>query len=483
MGKLKNYWDSFWRIKNIEYYFLALVLLLGFVVRLYRIDYPIADWHSWRQADTASVSRIFVDEGINLLYPKYYDISTAQSGIFNPEGYRFVEFPIYNAIHAVLALNFPVFSLEVWGRLVSILFASLSTYLLFLFGRKYIGIAGGVLAAFFYAFLPFNIYFTRVILPEPAAVFFALFSLWHFVIYLEKPSFLRLVISAFAFSFALLVKPYIVFYAFPMLVLAVNKMGIKSVLKNKSMWMAAGIAIIPFLLWRWWENHFPEGIPFWTWAFNGDGIRFKPSYWRWIFGERLGNMLLGGWGLVPFTFGVLAIKKWKEFTALMLFSVLLYVVVVASANVKHDYYQTLVVPAVALTLARGSVFLWSSKHFNKKILRFLLVFSLLLMFLTTVERHKFSFNVNHWEIVKAGQAVDRLVEKDALVIAPYNGDTAFLYQTKRRGWPVVDRSLDQLIEKGAKYFVSVNFDDLTNKVIQEYEVVEKTDEYVIIKLQ
>src|SRR3989344_9203010 len=91
---------------------------MGLLVRLYKIGNPVADWHSFRQADTASVTRVYAEEGINLLIPRYHDISTTQSGLFNPEGYRFVEFPIFNAIHALLLTNFGIFSLEVWGRLL-----------------------------------------------------------------------------------------------------------------------------------------------------------------------------------------------------------------------------------------------------------------------------------------------------------------------------------------------------------------------------
>src|SRR3990167_6320340 len=79
---------------------LILVFVLGFVVRLYRFDNPVADWHAFRQSDTNAVSTIFAREGINLFYPKYFDISNIQSGKDNPQGYRFVEFPIYNAIQA-----------------------------------------------------------------------------------------------------------------------------------------------------------------------------------------------------------------------------------------------------------------------------------------------------------------------------------------------------------------------------------------------
>ncbi|KKT67092.1 MAG: hypothetical protein UW61_C0015G0015 [Candidatus Curtissbacteria bacterium GW2011_GWC1_44_33] len=48
------------------------------------------------------------------------------------------------------------------------------------------GKRAAVLAAFFFAFLPYNIYFTRVILPEPMATTFALASLWLFVKFLDR---------------------------------------------------------------------------------------------------------------------------------------------------------------------------------------------------------------------------------------------------------------------------------------------------------
>ena len=47
--------------KQIKNYLLLLVIvILGFAVRLYRIDFPLADWHSWRQVDTAGVTREFI---------------------------------------------------------------------------------------------------------------------------------------------------------------------------------------------------------------------------------------------------------------------------------------------------------------------------------------------------------------------------------------------------------------------------------------
>jgi hypothetical protein len=90
------------KLISVEYFILSFILIIGLAARLYKINNPVADWHSWRQADTASVSRNFISRGIDVFSPRYHDISTVQTGIFNPEGYRLVE-PDFNIFHTILA--------------------------------------------------------------------------------------------------------------------------------------------------------------------------------------------------------------------------------------------------------------------------------------------------------------------------------------------------------------------------------------------
>jgi len=280
---------QFLKSKLFEYILLSLILVLGFVVRLYKINNPVADWHSWRQADTASVSRVYVQQGINLLIPRFHDISSIQTGILNLKGYRMVEFPFYNALNAILAVNFKSISLEVWARLITISTALVTSFFLYLIGKKVINKWGGILSAFFYLFIPYNIYFTRVILPDPMGVMFGVISLWAFLEFAGNGKKLLLIISGIFFGCAMLIKPYLGFYLFPIAYLALKKYGLRKFLKDKKVilgtLMFSVLAFVPFFLWRWWESKFPAGIPFYLWAFNGDLIRFKPSWWYWIFGE------------------------------------------------------------------------------------------------------------------------------------------------------------------------------------------------------
>lgn len=479
--------------KNIEYIILSLILILGFLVRLYKINNPVADWHSWRQADTASVTRTYVRDGINLLLPRYHDISSIQTGKLNLNGYRMVEFPFFNAAAALLSNASPLFSMEVWSRLITIMCALITSIFLYMMGKRLMGKWGGLLSAFFYLFVPFNIYFTRVILPDPMGVMFVVISLWAFLKYYYDSNDVFLYTSAVFFALGLLIKPYLGFYLIPIGYLAIEKFGFKKIFTDKRVLIKAilfaVVAFAPLLVWRSWESKFAEGIPFYLWAFNGNHIRFKPSFWYWIFGERLGHLLLGSLGLIPFTFGVFntkvttTLRDKNFFIHWSLVGMLAYVVVVADANVMHDYYQIMTMPVIALTLAAGSVYLWNQTVFNKMLVRIVLVFSVVVMLITGWNQIKGNYAINHPEILEAGEAVDRLAPKDALVVAPYNGDTAFLYATKRWGWPAIDNSIDNIIEEGADYYVSVDLGSTDTKMIEgRFATVEKNSKFVIIDL-
>ena len=129
------------RIKNIvinPFFILGLILIVGFSVRLYRIDNPVADWHSWRQADTSAVTRNFIKYGVNPLFPRYDDLSSVASGKPNPQGYRLVEFPVYNILSVWMDIVSPGNTLEYSGRLTSILTSIGSLIFLYLLTKKHL---------------------------------------------------------------------------------------------------------------------------------------------------------------------------------------------------------------------------------------------------------------------------------------------------------------------------------------------------------
>jgi len=458
---------------------LVLIFILAFGLRLYRLNSPLADWHSWRQVDTAAVSRRYCQDGIKLLQPRFDDLSNIPSGQDNPQGWRMVEFPIYNALHCQLSRLLPSFSFEASGRLLSIGFSLFSLILLYLLVKKLSGFKLAIISTFFWAVLPFNLYYSRVILPEPLLISLTLAGLYFGIGYLEDKHWLKGGLSVVSLVLALLIKPYVVFFGLPLVYLAWRN-------KKFQLLLPYLLALIPFYLWRQWIQQFSEGIPAYMWLLNQNNIRLRPAWWRWLFADRLGRLILGYWGLIPFGLGMVthSNKKTGWFYHWWLVGAFAYLAVFAMGNVTHDYYQAILIPLICIILAKGVLALADlskREYFSCALSYLLLGLSATLMLAFSWFYVRDFFNINHPEIVAAGQVADQLLPAEAKVIAPYGGDTAFLYQTKRQGWPIGFEIQDK-IDKGATHYVSVTLDDEANWLSQQCQVLAKTDQLIIIDL-
>ena len=453
---------------------LVLIFLLGLILRLYRFDFPIADWHSWRQTDTSAVSRIFAEKGFDILHPKYLDISNIQTGVNNPEGLRFVEFPLYNIFQAGTFKYIGVLTIEEWGRVVAIVSSLLTGLFLYLLAKEYFGKRTAFFSLIFYLFLPFSIYYGRTILPDTTMIMTSFGGIYFFSRYIREKSnkkYLFLILSSILTSSAILLKPYAVFFVLPQLYLAVDKYRNRFLLKIE-LWLHLILSILPFMLWRIWISNFPEGIPASSWLLNGNGIRFRPAFFRWILYERLAKLILGYFGILFIFFGFLNLRKSKKYLFALSFlaSSIIYVVVFATGNVQHDYYQILIIPSIALIAGFGLDYLFS----KGRIYQFLSICILLLSFFISMNQVKDYFNINNEAIVIAGRRANEILPIEAKVIAPYDGDTTFLYYINRKGWPAFQSSVEELKHLGAKNDI--------NGFGKMYEVVELRREYLILKL-
>ncbi|MBI3576853.1 hypothetical protein HY086_02305 [Candidatus Gottesmanbacteria bacterium] len=455
--------------KSTLFLFLC-VFIFGIVLRLYKLTSPIADWHSWRQSDTAAVERNFEKFGFDPLRPRYDDLSNIASGKDNPMGWRMVEFPLYQSVAYMGRQIVPMLSSKIWLRLVTIA-ASAATAVV-------IGLLAGFLPALVFAILPYSIYYGRTILPDPLMVFLAVLSVY--LLYKK-----HLLSSAVLAVLALLVKPTAVFLLLPIPYLLYQKFSLS---KKFFICLFAYllICLLPILVWRHWIFQFSEGIPAFTWLFNAGNIRFKGAWFNWIFAERIGKLILGYWGLIPFGLGLVlpTTKKESWLFRLLLLGSLAYVVVLAAGNVQHDYYQILLLPVMSIYVGKGFAFLWKNNFFSTLASRLLLITCLLF----TIAFSWFTIRTYYWinrpEIVEAGKVADALLPKDAKVIASYNGDTTFLYQINRQGWPL-GFDIPKKLKMGATHYVTVSPTDAdyeTMGLSREFTVLVRNDKFAIIDL-
>lgn len=471
------------KIFTSQYFWLSLIIFFGFLVRIYKIDSPIADWHSWRQVDTAAVTRNFVKTGFNPFFPKYDDMSgVAEKPVINPAGFRFVEFPIYNIFVYPLYLLFGVD--DKLHRLVSVIFSLGSTVFIFFIVKKYVSVFTAFISAFSFAFLPFNVFFSRTTLPEPTLVFFALGMIYFVDRWIWEKQVIWGILGFFFTAVAFLVKPWAIFFFLPLLYSLIFRRN------GKRFWIKfflfTSIALLPFILWRMWILQQPEGIPASGWLMNGDGIRFRPAFWWWIISERLGREILSAAGIVLFVIGFISRpKNGNYFLHFWALSAFLFITIFATGNVRHNYYQTLLMPIAAIFFSLGFIQLLKGNNFLiPRIWTILMAFLLFpLSFYFSYNLVKEFYKVNNPGIVHAGKRADQILPKDAIVLAPYNGDTAFLYQINRPGFAVGVLPLPELItDFGVNYYISTSRDDKTNWVIRHFTVLEDNPDFVIADL-
>lgn len=465
--------------------FLAIILVLGICLRSYKIHEALGDWHSWRQADTASVAREYVKAGkIDLLRPQFHDLSSIPSGLSNPDGWRMVEFPLRDGLHAWLAMHFPSLGFLEIGRGLSILFSTITITLIYLIVYPLSGPVAAVSSAFVYAVLPYNMYYGRVILPEPMLVMFTMFTLYFYISYLGTRRLSLWFMTLFSLTLSLLLKPTALIVLIPMAGYFLVSSG-KNFKTFTTSLLLPLIAIVPYYLWRRHIASYPAGIPASSWLFNSNGIRFKGAWFRWLFGERIGKMILGYWGLIPLGFGLLKLGTDKKETMVyggLLLGSLAYLSVIATGNVQHDYYQIQIMPTVAILVGVGISYMISFKKGLAKIYPLILVSGVLCLS-TALSWYdlKGFFWVNNRAMVEAGEYIDANTPIDALIIAPYQGDTAFLYQTNRRGWPI-GGDIEAKLKAGASYYVTTTRDQEFNDLKSKYSVLVENDRYSVLRL-
>jgi len=484
-------------MKKVDFLILLFFVFLAVITRLYKINSPLADYHSWRQVDTAAVGRNFARNDFNLLYPKYDDLSSIESGLENPEGYRFVEFPLYNAIFAAAYKLSPTLPIEVYGRLTTVFFSIITLMIIYYLGLKESGRITAIFASLSYSILPYFVFFSRVILPETTALAFVFLSIFFLYLWSRRQPIINnqllatsyYLLSIVFLSLSLLVKPTVVFYVIALIYLFWKKFGF-SFLKKLSFYLFFIISVIPFFLWRYHISFYPQGIPASSWlitqvnTFEGQkNIFFKPAFFRWIFFERICQQMLGGYLVFLFILGII-IKPKKYFLHFLLISAFVYLFVFQGGNVQHEYYQTLIFPAVALFVGVGVEGL---KKLSKNLINvFFLCFVVLVIYALSLffayYRVRDFYNIPE-DLIKIAQAIKTLTQKEDKIITDRLGDTTLLYLADRRGSPANYKSLEEFKLMDYKYFVTSNRDTIA-ELLQEnkFIIIFDNNQFAIFKL-
>jgi 4-amino-4-deoxy-L-arabinose transferase-like glycosyltransferase len=155
---------------------LVAILLVALAFRLYRIDVPYVDAHSWRQITNADIARNWTEGPIQFARP------TVNWG--GPDGRVGMEFPLLHLLTALVWRASGVSSAA--GRLVPVVFSVGTVWVLYLLGTRMFGRPAGRAAAFVLATSPTTVYFGRTLLSDVPMLFFSVGAVLGYAAYAQS---------------------------------------------------------------------------------------------------------------------------------------------------------------------------------------------------------------------------------------------------------------------------------------------------------
>lgn len=477
------------------------IVLFTIVIRLYHISFPLIGWQSWRQADTASIAKNFFLNGHNILYPQI-------EWRGNTPGYVESEFHIYplavSYIYSVFGVN------EMWGRLLSVIFAVFTVYGVFLLVRKIISERTALWSAFIYSILPLNIYFARAFMPESFMLMCSVYGIYFYTLWTDDDKWKSFFLSSLFIMLAVLVKLPELYLGVPLCFLTINKFG-KSFLLNRKIWIYSLIVLIPVILWYYHAHQLflQTGLTFGIWEVGKSKwgmidplLSFK--FYNDIFFKSIAERHLTYAAFIVFIWGLFLKRSYvlEKLFDWWLIGMLMFIFIAPQAHLAQEYYQLpFNIPASVFI---GKVF---SKYFSSDALKqsfvknrlavsFLSFCLLGILILSFLRMSNFMKSEDKNAIVfRISDEVNVLTKKDELIITPSGGNPTFLYIFDRRGWTpnaadLTQEYITKLKDDGAKFIVSersafksANENDNLKNILLHNELLKEDEQFFIIKLK
>ena len=466
---------------------LLLIFSVSCLTHLPGLFNPLLDFHGWAQTLRASISRNFYEGGMNFFKPQI-DFQG------NDLRHASTQFPLYSYLVAVCYKFFGVN--EVWGRVLSMIFAAGSAVLLYFlicfFGQERVALISSLV----FSFIPIRIYFMRTFMPESMAIFFLLAGYLFTALYLnpniallengwrqksqlEKEKFFPYgFCSAIFLALSFLLKLPYIFLSAPALFLISEKYGRKAFYK-KELYLWSGLIII-FL--GSWYGYTIFGLP----ALTGEESFFKNEldylkewrslkFWTTHFLSRTPELLTTYAGLLFLVVGLKeAWQKKIRFILAWFLSAVSYLILCGKYGKVHQYAALPLSPIYAVLIALGILSLWAKVQekssfkmngvsglrachsFNStKVLFILLVLSMPL--------HAF-LRIRHWYdltdfwVLRAKVVAKDLSKREDLFYIYAEDQPFYLYHLARKGFthsrhPYGSGRFKEALKQGIKFFL------------------------------
>ena len=449
-------------------------IILFFVLRLFNINSPLFDSHSWRQTDGYSIARNFYEIDANILYPRV-DHAGNLSGIAGSE------FPIMNYLVYWLYL---IFGVDWWqGRLLNLIVSSIGCYFFYKVIFNYIKKEIALTATLF---LIASLWFShsRKFMPDvfsSSLVIIAIYFGWRF---LKDKQNWNLVFYFGLLGIGLLSKlPAFVLTA--LLAPAIFDASIS--LKRKTVFVLMSIvAILPSVWWYfYWVPKLTIDYGHYAFFMGSDistSLTFLMSEWQ----NTLSRYYLDAMhyvGFVCYVLGIIyaIIKKEKTLLILLAFGFIFQIIFMLKGGetfAHHTYYIISFVPIMAIFAS------YFTNLITLKWLRNGLVVVVILEGILNLQ-HDFMPKPALNYRLKFEDLADVYTTKSDLIMVNNEVNPSALYFAHRKGWTVSnsvvtnDDLLKQIKQNGCKLFIWDKHSGNTPTKVPYFKFVEETTDFVV----
>ncbi|MPY89880.1 MAG: hypothetical protein GEU99_18395 [Luteitalea sp.] len=324
------------------------LLTVGLMARAATFQSPLFDFHSWRQADTASIARNFGEERFNPLYPQV-DVRGDRA-----HGYVETGLELYAFLVATLA-RVAGFSTHL-GRLLNTLLFPFAALMLYRFIKARYGQWCGLAGLYIYCLgLPLTLFMDRAFMNEALLACLTIASLRAAQCYLLAKNARYLIALLITTTLIAVVKPTYLIVWGPILGLFVEQYGARALVRWE-IWLMVVTNVAASATWFLHAHSLYEmtGLTFGlsNKLFDADLL----LSWRYHskIATRLFKDLLGPVGLLFGLYGlVVAARRARWAEPLGVAAFLTYLIVITFGNFHHNYYQLPIAPIGAVLSALG----------------------------------------------------------------------------------------------------------------------------------
>ena len=468
------------------------VLLTAVAFRLWHLDVPLIDGHSWRQVTNADIARHFAEGSLDLFHPR-----VSWGGV---DGVVGMEFPLLQWITG--ALWRLTSESHVIARLVAAGFSVAGVACMYGLGARLFGRAAGLAAASLMAVSPSVTFFGRSFLSDTPMLTFMVAAVWAWDAYFERPTWRRAVVAGALAALASLVK-------LPAILVLAPIAGVGwrhrrwGVLTDRTAWTCLTAAVALTAAWYWHadriflETGLTQAVfrPSGTYPVEvAPGVTFvSVSHWatraRLLSGEAWLQFLDRFWMLHLTTLGAAgallgfwqarrhaaraAVDMWT-LGALALF------LVAIEGQYWHEFHQLPLLPPLMLYFGVAAAPLFDPEWQRRRMPHMVGPLALALigvlvavqgMRASGAQTHLYRMDNLQQRYVRAGEAVRGATNPGGLIVTVEYIDGGanspmLLYFAHRQGWSFDVRSVTApeveflRARHGARYFATADWDDL-----------------------